>query len=421
MIETIQLQQGVTLRCIRDERFKHGCFSLQLLRPMAREEAAMNALLPAVLLRGCESAPDLRSITLRLDDLYGAGVGALVRRVGDWQTTGFYCSFTEDRYAMEGDAILQPLVAFTRELLLQPVLENGIFREDFVRSEKKNLVSTIESQLNDKRAYAMDKLLRKMCRGDAFGIPRLGDKASVEAITAEGLYRHYKQILRTSPVQLFYVGSAQAEAVAQLLRPIFAGLERQVVTLAPQTAFCDVGGSHDSEAMDVNQGKLCMGFTTPITIRDERFVAMQLLNIVFGGGMTSKLFMNIRERMSLCYAVGSGYHGSKGIVTASAGIDFSKETAVREQVLAQLEACQRGEITEEELTAAREALCSSLRSIHDSPGAMENYYGSAALSGLPLTAQEYMEKAKATTVQQLAEAAQTVQLHSTFFLKGVEA
>ena len=420
MIETIQLQQGVTLRCIRDGRFKHGCFSLQLLRPMAREEAAMNALLPAVLLRGCESAPDLRSITLRLDDLYGAGVGALVRRVGDWQTTGFYCSFTEDRYAMEGDAILQPLVAFVRELLLQPVLEKGIFREDLVRSERKNLISTIESQLNDKRAYAMDKLLRKMCRGDAFGIPRLGDKASVEAITPEGLYRHYQNILRTSPVQLFYVGSAPAEEVAQLMRPLFDGLERQVMTLAPQTAFCDVGGSHGSETMDVNQGKLCMGFTTPITIRDERFVAMQLLNIVFGGGMTSKLFMNIRERMSLCYAVGSGYHGSKGIITASAGIDFSKEAAVREQVLAQLEACKKGDISEQELTAAREALCSSLRSIHDSPGAMENYYASAALSGLPLTAQEYMDKARAATARQLAEAAQTVQLHSTFFLKGVE-
>jgi len=421
MIKIIQLQQGVTLRCIRDDRFKHGCFSVQLLRPMAREEAAMNALLPAVLLRGCRSCPDLRSITLRLDDLYGAGVGALVRRVGDWQTTGFYCSFTEDRYAMEGDAVLRPLVSFVRELLLQPVLEKGVFREDFVRSEKKNLISTIESQLNDKRAYAMDKLLRQMCRGDAFGIPRLGDKPSVEAITAASLYEHYTSILRTSPVELFYVGAADGEAVAQLMRPLFAGVEREILPLAPQTPFRDVGGTHESEAMDVNQGKLCMGFTTPITIRDERFVAMQLLNIVFGGGMTSKLFVNIRERMSLCYAVGSGYHGSKGIVAASAGIDFSKEQLVREQVVAQLEACQRGEISQEELTAAREALCSSLRSIHDSPGAMENYYASAALSGLPLTAQEYMEKAKATTVQQMAEAARTLRLHSTFFLKGVEA
>ena len=419
MIRTLELYPGITLRCILDGRFKHGCLSLQLLRPMRREEAAMNALLPAVLLRGCERAPDLRAITQRLDDLYGAGVGALVRRVGDWQTTGFYCSFTEDRFAMDGDAILQPLTEFVRQLLLEPVLENGIFRDDFVRSEKKNLVSTIESQFNDKRAYAMDKLLRQMCRGDSFGIPRLGFTEDVKAITAQGLYDHYQTILRESPILLFYVGSVEAEQIAQLLRPMFAGLAREPIALAPQTPFCDLGGDHRSESMDINQGKLCMGFTTPITIRDEGFVAMQLLNLVFGGGMTSKLFMRIREQMSLCYAIGSGYHGSKGLVTVSAGIDFEQEEPVRQQILEQLEACKRGEISQEELTAAREALCSSLRAIHDSPGAMENYYASATLSGLPLSAQEYMDATKAVTVQQLAEAACTLRLHSTFFLKGV--
>ena len=421
MIQTLTLSPGVTLRCIRDDRFKHGCLSLQLLRPMQEEEAAMNALLPAVLLRGCEGFPDLRAITLRLDDLYGAGVGALVRRVGDWQTTGFYCSFTEDRYAMPGDAILQPLTHFVRQLLLEPLLEKGVFREDFVQSEKKNLISTIESQLNDKRAYAMDKLMRKMCRGDAFGIPRLGRKEAVAEITAEGLYAHYQRILKESPVQLFYVGSAPAEEVAQLLRPLAAELAQTPIVLQPQTPFHDLGGDDWSGRLDVNQGKLCMGLVTPITIRDEGFVAMQLLNLVFGGGMTSKLFMNIREKRSLCYAIGSGYHGSKGIVTVSAGIDFEQEQPVRAQILEQLEACRQGEITQEELKAAQEALCSSLRAIHDSPGAMENYYASAALSGLPLTAQQYMEAVERCTVQQLTEAAKTLRLHSVYFLKGVEA
>ena len=119
MTQTFSILPGITLRCVSDHRFKHGCMSIQLVRPMCRREAAMNALLPAVLLRGSESCTDLRDITLRLDDLYGASVGALVRRIGDYQTTGLYSSFTEDRFAMEGDQILQPMVAFLKELLLQ--------------------------------------------------------------------------------------------------------------------------------------------------------------------------------------------------------------------------------------------------------------------------------------------------------------
>ena len=419
MIQTIELFPGVTLRCIPDNRFKHGCLSLAFLRPMDKKEAAQNALLPAVLLRGCQKAPDLRAITQRLDDLYGAGIGALVRRVGDWQTTGFYCSFTEDRYAMTGDEIFRPLMEFLRQLLLEPLSEGASFRRDFVDSEKKNLISTIESQKNDKRAYAMDKLMRAMCKADSFGIPRLGLVEDVQAITAEGLYSHYQKILKESPVHLFYVGAQKPERVAQYLKPLFAMPGNGRMSLAPQTPFQDGGGEDFSESMDVNQGKLCMGFVTPITIRDEGFVAMQLANMVFGGGMTNKLFMNIREKMSLCYAVGSAYRGAKGIVTVSAGIDFAQEKVVRQAVLEQLEACQKGQITPEELCSAKESLRSSLLSVHDSPGAMENYYASAALSGLKLTVEQYLQEISDMTVEQVARAAASIRLHSVFFLKGV--
>lgn len=421
MTEPLTLLPGITLRCFPDHRFKHGCLSVQLVRPMSRREAALNALLPAVLLRGSAEHPDLRAITLHLDDLYGASVGALVRRVGDWQTTGLYCSFMEDRFVMEGDAILAPMVDFLKELLLSPVLENGVFRADFVESEKKNLISTIEAQLNDKRAYAMEQMIKRMCAEDSFGIPRLGEPEQVAAIRPYALFAHYRRILAESRVELCYVGAAEASTVASLLKPVFEGLERNYVNLPAQTPFCGGSGGMHEQTMEVSQGKLCMGFATPVTIRDEDFVAMQVLNMIFGGGMTSKLFMNIRERLSLCYAIGSGYHGSKGIITVSAGIDSNLSETVRREILAQLEACRNGQISEEELTAAKQAMRSSLLATHDSPGAMENYYASAALSGLKLTPEEYIRAVEETTAEQVAAAAQTLQLHTVYFLKGVTA
>ena len=419
MIKTLTLHPGVTLRCLRDDRFKQSCLSLQLVRPMCREEAAMNALLPAVLLRGCRQHPDLRSITLRLDDLYGASVSALVRRIGDYQTTGLFCAFMEDRFALEGDRILAPMMELLGQLLLDPVTENGVFSEDFIRSEKKNLISTIESERNDKRAYAAGQLMRTMCRNDSFGVPRLGDKEGVEAIQADILFEHYRKILRESPVELFYVGSAAAETVAELLRPLFAGGQREA--LPAQTPFHTCEGIHSSEEMDVTQAKLCMGFITPITNKSPEFAAMQVFNVLYGAGMTSKLFMNVRERLSLCYAIGSGYHGSKGILTVSAGIDTDKEALTRQEILAQLEACRSGDFTAQELEASKEAILSSIRSVHDSPGAIESYYSTSALSGARLTLQEYRAAVEATTAEEVARAARSVSLHSSFILKGVTA
>jgi len=418
MIETISLFPGITLRCCRDSRFKQGCLTVQLVRRTDARETAMNALLGAVLLRGTERCPDMRSITRQLDALYGSSVSTLVRRVGDYQTTGLYCGFMDDRFALPGDRVLEPMISFLGEILFRSPRLDGGFLPEFVRSEKDNLIATIEAELNDKRAYAMGRLLKNMCREDSFAIPRLGEPEQVAAITPQALLRHYERCLEESPIEVFYVGSAETAHVAELLSPLFAGLRRRNVALPPQTALVPGPGGSITETMDVTQGKLCMGFVTPITNRDPRFPAMQVLNTLYGAGMTSKLFQNLREKLSLCYSIGSGYYGSKGIVTVAAGIDFEAEEQTHAQVLHQLELCRRGQITDQELTAAREAILSSLRSTHDSPGAIESYYSTAALSGMGMTPQVYAEKIRAVTAEDVVEAAKTLALHTTYFLKG---
>lgn len=421
MIETISLFPGVTLRCCRDTRFKQGCMSVQAVRRMTGEEAAGNALLPSVLLRGCRKSPDLRTITARLDTLYGAAVSPMARRVGDCQTTGLYMGFMDDRFALPGDRVLEPSVSFLGELLLDPLEEEGAFLSDFVAGEKKNQISAIAAERNDKRIYAMGRLLKLMCRGDSFGLPRLGEPEQVEAITPEGLYRHYRELLRVSPLEIFYVGSREAEQVAELLSPVFDLPDRRPEERPKQTGFHGGPGKDEVEILEVAQGKLCMGFVTPVTVGRDGYAAMQILNVLYGGGMTSKLFRSVREERSLCYSIGSSYYGTKGILTVSAGIDFDKEALTRQEILFQLDRCRRGEITREELQCAKEALISGLRAVPDSPGAIENYYSSAVLSGVFATPEETIRAIRETTLEQVVDAAGTLTLHSTYFLKGARS
>ncbi len=420
MIQTIELFPGITLRCFPDKRFKQGLLSIQFLRPMCPEEAALNALLPAVLLRGTAQHPDMRSIILHLDDLYGAAVGTQVRRIGDVHTTGLTCSFIDDKYALPGDAVLQPMLRFLRELLLEPALENGCFRADFVEGEKRNLLLTIESQLNDKRAYAAAQMLKKLCPEDAFGAPRLGEPEQVKAITPQSLFAHYQKVLRESCVHIFYTGSAEPEALCALLRQELIFPDRTALPMPGQTPLrAGTPGSHQM-TMDVAQGKLAVGFVTPITFADPRFAAMQVCNTVLGSGMISKLFMQIREKLSLCYDISSGYYGSKGIVTVSAGIDCDKDAMVCGEIMKQVEQCVLGNISQEELSAAKQAILSGLRATHDSPGAIESYYSTAAISGLSMTPDAYAEAVSRVSVEDVASAAATLEKHTVFFLKGAQ-
>ena len=418
MIKTIELFPGVTLRCCRDDRFKQNVLSLQFLRPMCREEASLNALLPAVLLRGCKSCPDMRSVTLKLDDLYGASIGALVRRTGDIQSTGLSCGFIDDRFTLEGDALLAPMMAFLEEILLDPVTADGVFSAEYVASEKQNLIWTLESQRNDKRAYAGNQLLKQLCKEDSYGIPRLGEIADVEAITPESLYAHYRKVLEESPGHVFFVGSADPEAVADALRPMLSRLAKQPMTLPSQTGLKPGDYCEREEVLDVAQGKLCMGYVTPITLRDPRYAAMQVCNTIFGAGMTSKLFMQVREKMSLCYDIGSGFHGSKGIMTVSAGIEFEKKDIVLQEVKHQLQQILEGNVSREEMAAAKESLLSMLRSYHDSPGAIEGYYASAAISGIGMDTAQFMQAIQAVELAQVRQAAESLTLQTVYFLRG---
>lgn len=412
---------GVTLRCFRDTRFKHGCLSLQFLRPVSREENALNALLPAILLRGCQSAPDLRLITMRLDDLYGASIGALVRQSGDYHTTGLSCSLMDDRFAMGQDQVMAPALSFLRELLLEPVMENGAFSQNFVESEKRNLISAIASRRNDKRLYASDRLSAIMGKCDSYGIPRLGTIEQAQSITAQSAYAHYLRVLKESQVHIFYAGSADADTVEKLLQPVFAGIDRDVRPLPPQTGLQDGGAEDVEETMDVSQAKLAMGFITPIRTNDPLFAPMKVMTTVLGAGMSSKLFTQVREKQSLCYDIGASYYSSKGIMTVAAGIDADKKEAVSQEVLHQLQQCVDGNVTRQELQMAKEQLCNSLRGVHDSPASIEGFYATGALIDQNITPAEYMQAVEQVSVEQLQQAAATVQFHSRYFLKGVDA
>lgn len=385
MITTTYLSPGIRLQCYTDNRFKQNALSIQYVRPMRREEAAMNALIPSVLLRGCKSAPDLRQITMRLDTLYGASVSPISRRSGDYQTTGFYVGMMDDRFAMGGEPLLEETLAFVGELLFDYPTENGGFLDAFVQGEKTNQIYAIEAERNDKRTYAAQQLLKKMCGPDSFGLPRMGEPEEVSAITPQALLRHYETLRRESPVELFYVGSAQPGKVEAALQKIFAGEKRDYRPLPPQTDLTPGPKQALSEAMEIAQGKLAMGYVTPITNRTPGFPAMQMLSTVFGGGMTSKLFQNVREKQSLCYYCSSSYTSVTGCMMVDSGVEPANARKAEAAILKELAQLCDGPITDEEMEDCRRGLLSSLESVEDSLSGLEGWYFAEIARGGPVS------------------------------------
>ena len=416
-----EILPGVYLTAVQSDKFKTGCFSLNLLRPMKKEEAAANALIPSVLLRGSETCPDIASISAKLDELYGASVGTLVRKKGEVQLVGFYCDYVQDEYVDE--PVFAPVMAFLAELLLNPRLENGAFPEAVVDSEKLNLENAMLSRINDKRTYAASQLIRTMCAGQPYGIPRIGDPDDLTEITAKSLYAHYRDLLATSRVELFYMGSLSPEAVTKVLQTVLADLPRAEAfvpvgtTPAPQARPVQ----EKTERLDVTQGKLSLGFFTDITAKDPRYPALVLAATVFGGGATSKLFTNVREKMSLCYYASASFEKFKGVLSVSSGVEFSKLETAKTEILRQLEACKAGDITDDELESARGYLVSDLKIAMDSPGRLDDYYMGQILLEQDGTMEDLASAIARVTKQEAANAIQALRLDTIYALEGVTA
>lgn len=418
MVETIPLPHGVFLHCVRDRRFKQSCLSVQFVSEMRADEAALGALLGAVLLRGCRAYPDMRAITERLDTLYGAAISPMVRRIGDYQTTGFACAVLDDRFAPAHESLLAELFALVRALLREPCMQGETLREDYVASEKTNLIAAIDDLRNDKRAYAATRLLREMCRADSFGIPRLGDRAQAQAITAQALTAYLARVLRERPVHVTYVGASEPAFVARLTADVFDGLERECRPLPAQTALHHSPGGVYRETLSVAQSRLCLGFTTDITMQSADYGAMLLASDIFGGGQTARLFRNIREKRSSCYDIGATYYALKGLLVASAGVEASALDATREQILHELSELQGGGVTPSELDDAKKALVATLRSVADSPAAIESFYATAALSGAQTDIGARIEAIERVQCADVTRAAQHIRLHSEYYLEG---
>lgn len=420
--ERIELRPNVWLNLVQTDRFKTGCFSFNLLRPLQHETASTNALLPSVLLRGCRSHPDMQAISRHLDVLFGASTGTLIRKKGEVQSVGLYADFLEDRYA-EGEAVFSQMMTFLRELLYEPCAASGGFLEEYVAGEALNLANTIDGRINDKRSYAVSRLLKHMCAGENYSVPRLGHKESLETVTGTSLYQQWQQMLQSSTIELFYLGQQSKDMVLSAMEQLVVSLPERTAVTKPETKLVipDRPTQFVEEAMDVTQGKLNIGFRTDITVQDPRYPAMMLLNAVFGSGMTSKLFVKIREEQSLCYYANSSMDKFKGIMVVGSGIEFEQYEVAREGILQQLDLCKQGEITVEELESARSYLLSALRTGNDSPGRLDDFAIGQSIAGLLGSMEDLAMQLRSVTMDQVVEAANTLKLDTVYFLKGVEA
>ena len=419
-----RLTNGVELMVNRTDKFKTGLLSVTLTAPLHRDTATAGALIPDVLYRGCRRYPDMERLSAATDTLYGASLGPAVRQRGESQCVSFLCSVIDDCYALDGSAVLEPAAGLMGEVLLDPVTEAGVFRPDYVKGEGANLADQIRARVNDKRGWSIFRLVQKMCAGEAYAVDKLGDTDEALSMPPEKLWTAYQRVLNNARVTFYYGGSAHPERVEEAVRRAFAPLMAGRTAPVECQVLAEPSGPVRTvvDTMDVTQGKLALGFRTGgVTMNNPDYPALLVCNALYGGSANSKLFLNVREKLSLCYYASSIIDKLKGLMVVSSGVEFADFDRAQEAILAQLDELRQGRVTQGELDAAIRSVVNSLRGRLDSQGQMEDdcvtrlIYGQRPDNGAAL-----IQAVERVTAEDAAQMAQRIKLDTIYRLTGKE-
>ncbi len=409
---------GVALNIIPTDKFKTNCISVRFLCPMAEETAALNALLPSVLKRGCERLPTMADIVKELQMLYGSELQSSVGRFGDTQYLGFTSFPLRNEYT-EGTNVTSEILSLMSELINKPLIENGTLKAEYVESEKRTLTDRVKAAINNKTSYAIRRCVEEMGKGDPSSIPDTGTVEQIAAVTPEALTKRLNEIINTANIEIwcagvFDEGKLESDCIRLFVREDRTPVPKTEVTpIAPTIEVNTI-----TEDQPVKQGKLSLGFTTSLRPSPDASPSFNLFLGVLSSSPTAKLFMNVREKLSLCYYCYAIPDRQKGTVIISSGIEVQNKDIAKRAILDEIEAVKNGNITEDELEGARMSLISGWKSICDDEIAMINWYFSQICWGKFVSPEEYAERCVSLTASDVSYVASTLKLHTVYFLNG---
>lgn len=416
-----QIKEGIQMHFIQNDKFKTNLIAIFLTTKLNRDTVTKNALIPAVLRRGTQRLQIQEDISKELQGLYGTSFDCGVDKTGDNQVLKFYMEPVNDLFLPQNtENVLEKAIQNLLEIVLNPYLENGIFKQEYVEQEKVNMQQIIEGKINNKARFAMDRCIEEMYKDEPFGLYKYGYIEDLNNIDAKSLYEAYMQLLNNCKIDIFVSGNISEDIENFLVK------NEHVQKLNPRTPNYQMPENHTreikeekvvQESMEVTQGKLVLSLQVPVQSEQEKYDAM-IYNNILGGSANSKLFRNVREKASLAYTASSSYMRFKSNIFINCGIEIQNYEKALEIIKKQIEDMKNGDFTDEELENAKYGIVAAIKTIDDEQDTEVTYFFGQELSGSKKTLEEYQKAVQEVTRDGVLKIANQVKVDTIYFLKN---
>lgn len=417
---TIEIKKGINLHIIKAPKFKTNLLAVFLTTKLSRSAVTKNALISSILRRGSMSMQTQEEISIEMEEMYGASFDVGVNKIGDNQVIKFYLESINDEFLpVDNQDILGEGLKKLFDLVFNPVLENGMFKEEYLNQEKINIKKRIEAKPDDKASYANIRVLEEMYKDKPYGLYRYGYAEDLEKISSKDLYSDYIELINNCKIDIYVSGDVE-ESVQEKIKS-----DANIEKLKSREAEFELVLSEEKEAVeekivtekrDVAQGKLMIGMDVNIT--EEQKEAATVYNAILGGSANSKMFQNVRETAQLAYVAGSNFVKAKNNIIIKTGIDIENYEKALKIVKEQIVDMENGEFTDTDIENAKKVIIDSYESIKDEQDSQITYYYGQELSNTDMDLNEYIKKIKDVNKEDVIGIAKNTKINTIYFLRN---
>ena len=412
-----EIAKSVKMLCINSNKFKTNCIKADFYLPIDEHFAALNVL-ASLMGHTSKKYNTVKAFNAKVEGMYDACFDVSIATVGEKVRIRFSMEVLDDKFSIDSNKISEEAVDFLVEILKNPNCDENGFNEEFTTREIRFTLENIEALKNDKRSYAVSRLRQLMCKDEPYGIDYEKLENDVKALNSKKLLSAYKNMMTDSTVVITACGSLDGEMLKNKFKNFADSIENRnpaklhtiFVTKADEIRYF-------KEEMEVNQAKLVIGLRTGMNDANDNYFPFRVMTDIFGGGPYSRLFLNVREKMSLCYYCGARLVREKGIILVQSGIEEENYEKAVNEIFNQLDIMKNGEFTDEDFNSSIIALCDAFKSVEDSPVAVCNFYSSQDFDEEIVSGSEFAEKISQVTREQVIESAKKVSIDSVYLLK----
>ena len=410
--------KGVKLGYHRTNKFKTTTMSLNIVAPLD-SKTSEKALLIHLLARTTKAHPALFEMNRALAKLYGAIISPSVSKSGEALVLSLNLVCLDDRFTLDSSPICEDCIKLLLSCLFEPDITPDGFKTENVEREKRLLLQKLESEKDNKRIYALNRMFEEMCKDEAYCLNKFGTKEGIEKADGKSLFEEWKSLLFSCPIQINYIGRKSEQEITDIVKPYFERLERKsIIDVTTEFLTESYGVNTVTEKQSVKQGKLVIGYRAGMTYAMDNYAAIKVMTAIFGSGTFSKLFMNVREKMSLCYYCSASLINSKGIIAVQSGVETENAQKALDAIDHELSEVQNGNFTDETIEQAKLSPCDTLCSVEDAADEIDSWFKAYCASGEFFAPQDIAALIKNVSREEIIVAALAVTKDTVFILES---